>query len=299
MLKKQLQLLALILTFSIVKLNGEIITTPFNPLDITDTQGGILEFKNEYVHRYSNTTQNLDTLILKNYSGLPLKAMQFKIKIENGSGVIKLKSVNRGSSLPPALYMFDYQVHKGLVDANGNTYDIVSVVFLGNGWNALAPANQYHIATLEYEIGEVNPNQETIVYAKLIDVVGATANPVLDALIKTDNFETIEITKYQQPINDEDKILKQNYPNPFNPSTKIKYTLTPDGIHQMFPVTLKVYDILGNEIVTLVDAEQPAGSYEVEFNIVKQNLTELASGIYIYQLRTNSIVESNKMLIIK
>ncbi len=57
-------------------------------------------------------------------------------------------------------------------------------------------------------------------------------------------------------------LLEQNYPNPFNPSTKIKYFIS-----EMSEVTLKIYDMLGNEIATLVNEEKPAGEYEVEFSV--------------------------------
>jgi len=74
-------------------------------------------------------------------------------------------------------------------------------------------------------------------------------------------------------------LLKQNYPNPFNPSTMIKYAL---GSRQY--ATLKVYDVLGNEVATLVNEERPAGEYEVEF-YPASNIRNLVSGIYFYQLR--------------
>jgi hypothetical protein len=94
--------------------------------------------------------------------------------------------------------------------------------------------------------------------------------------------------------------LEQNYPNPFNPSTKIKYTIpvveTRRASSLQF-VTLKVYDILGNEIATLVSEEKPAGEYEVEFN-VGQTIS-LSSGIYFYQLKAGSFVETKKMILLK
>jgi Kelch motif/Secretion system C-terminal sorting domain len=79
-----------------------------------------------------------------------------------------------------------------------------------------------------------------------------------------------------------DYSLSQNYPNPFNPRTTIKYQIPSAG-----NVTLKVYDILGNEIATLVNEEKPAGSYEVEFSATGGG-RELASGIYIYRLTVGS-----------
>ncbi len=83
--------------------------------------------------------------------------------------------------------------------------------------------------------------------------------------------------------------LSQNYPNPFNPSTTINYL-----IPELSFVTIKVYDILGNEIATLVNANNPVGSYEVKFDAVS-----LPSGIYFYRLQAGSFVETKKMLMIK
>jgi carboxypeptidase T len=91
--------------------------------------------------------------------------------------------------------------------------------------------------------------------------------------------------------------LEQNYPNPFNPSTKIKYTIPSviaSGAKQSQIVTLKVYDVLGNEVSTLVNEEKPAGSYEVEFNA-----SNLSSGIYLYKLQAGSFVETKKMILLK
>jgi len=83
--------------------------------------------------------------------------------------------------------------------------------------------------------------------------------------------------------------LSQNYPNPFNPNTTIKYQ-----IPEISFVTIKVYDVLGNEIVTLVKEEKPAGSYEILFDG-----TGLTSGIFFYQLRAGQYVETKKMVLLK
>ena len=83
--------------------------------------------------------------------------------------------------------------------------------------------------------------------------------------------------------------LSQNYPNPFNPSTLIKYQLPVSD-----NVTLKVYDVLGNEITTLVNEFKPAGSYSISFDASK-----LSSGIYFYRLQAGNYVETKKMLLLK
>ncbi len=83
--------------------------------------------------------------------------------------------------------------------------------------------------------------------------------------------------------------LSQNYPNPFNPATTISYQLS-----AVSNVTLKVYDILGREVATLISARQNAGHYSVTFNG-----GNLPSGIYIYRLQANSFSETRKLLLVK
>ncbi|MDZ7624523.1 MAG: T9SS type A sorting domain-containing protein [Ignavibacteriaceae bacterium] len=83
--------------------------------------------------------------------------------------------------------------------------------------------------------------------------------------------------------------LGQNYPNPFNPSTNIKYSIPADGV-----VTLKVYDILGKEVSTLVNEYQQAGTFEVVFDG-----SNLASGVYYYQLITGELNATKKLMLTK
>jgi hypothetical protein len=89
--------------------------------------------------------------------------------------------------------------------------------------------------------------------------------------------------------------LYQNYPNPFNPSTNIKYQIT-NNKYQITnnDVTLKVFDILGKEIATLVNEKQSPGEYEVIFEG-----SQYPSGIYFYKLITGDFTETRKMLMIK
>ena len=91
--------------------------------------------------------------------------------------------------------------------------------------------------------------------------------------------------------------LSQNYPNPFNPSTTIKYAIPLLGGAGGGSVTLKVYDVLGNEVATLVDEYKTAGSYEVEFKT--SGIKNLASGIYFYRLKAGSFTETKKMVLLK
>ena len=106
-------------------------------------------------------------------------------------------------------------------------------------------------------------------------------------------LETTSLEPIEQPNNFN---LSQNYPNPFNPSTKISWQ-SPIAGHQ----SLKVYDVLGNVITTLVDEERPAGKYDTSFNA-----SGLASGIYFYRIAIHSdklqigtYVETKKMILLR
>ena len=83
--------------------------------------------------------------------------------------------------------------------------------------------------------------------------------------------------------------LEQNFPNPFNPVTQIKYSIVDNGI-----VTLKIYDVLGREIATLVNEEKAAGNYEVRFDA-----SQLSSGIYLYTLQVGNFTQTRKMILLK
>jgi murein tripeptide amidase MpaA len=88
--------------------------------------------------------------------------------------------------------------------------------------------------------------------------------------------------------------LEQNYPNPFNPSTIIRFTVSQDEKLDVQNVSLRIYDVLGNEVANLVSEEKVAGTYEVLFNA-----TNLSSGLYFYTLQSGSFVETKKMILLK
>jgi hypothetical protein len=116
----------------------------------------------------------------------------------------------------------------------------------------------------------------------------------LSKIVKVDDQKAEEIPKQF--------VLYQNYPNPFNPKTKIKFVVpTPPsssplkkGRNEVGFVTLKVYDILGNEVASLVNEQKPAGNYEVEFDG-----SNLSSGVYFYQLKAGNFLETKKFVMLK
>ncbi len=83
--------------------------------------------------------------------------------------------------------------------------------------------------------------------------------------------------------------LSQNYPNPFNPTTKISFSIPTNGF-----VTMKIFDVAGKEVMTLVNKSMTVGSYSVDFNGAS-----LSSGVYFYRLESGNFVETKKMMLVK
>ncbi len=120
-----------------------------------------------------------------------------------------------------------------------------------------------------------------------------------DGFVEEDGIyvDDINIIVYEEaPTSMEDLVLnvvdyklEQNYPNPFNPSTKISYRIPETGL-----VSLKVYDVLGKEIASLVNEEKDAGIYDVNFNAAN-----LPSGIYFYTIKTSKFTDTKKMILLK
>ena len=137
----------------------------------------------------------------------------------------------------------------------------------------------YHPMDNEFTDGAINHYLNVAVGPMLVinDVFGDATHVRTTGIKKTNN----EIPgKFS---------LEQNYPNPFNPSTVIKYSITKSQL-----VVLKIFNIIGQEVASLINEEQTPGSYEVSFNA-----SNLASGVYIYNLRSGSFSSSKKMMLLK
>ncbi len=144
--------------------------------------------------------------------------------------------------------------------------------------------NPYKIKTIyfTFSVSQID-NQE--IAAQLIE---NTSEYIINGLvtdIQDDEYSIAQIKDYS---------LSQNYPNPFNPTTKIKYTIPIVGNQNPVSVKLKIYNIMGQEIATLVNEIKSPGEYEVEFNG-----KGLSSGIYFYKLEAGSFVSVKKMILLK
>ncbi len=171
----------------------------------------------------------------------------------------------------------------------------------GTSWNIYQYDPITNQWTLSSQFSSKRAYMEDVIYQNKFYILGgvneatAAVNTVEYIMDQTTDVET------NSEIPDE-FLLSQNYPNPFNPSTKIHYSIPnvtlssssrAESREEGF-VTLKVYDILGNEVATLVNETQSPGNYEVVFDA-----SQVSSGIYFYQLKTNSNSEIKKMTLIK
>lgn len=178
---------------------------------------------------------------------------------------------------------FNLQYNSGLITGKHVLPNAIIDIYNSNRYE-LAPSATFRIGTTNTDA------QGNFAFSTNlnIDAISVTAT---DFEGNTSNFARLNIVT---DVEDENKIptefsLEQNYPNPFNPSTIIEYQLP-----IVSNVSLKVYDILGNEIATLVNENKEAGNYAVEFNA-----SRISSGIYFYKLQADNKTFIKKMSVIK
>ena len=124
--------------------------------------------------------------------------------------------------------------------------------------------------------------------APITDAIGDVSYDFIDLVSTSWEIKLLVLAENEEEI-PKDYSLSQNYPNPFNPCTRISWQ-SPVSSWQ----TIKVYDVLGNEVAALVDEYRDAGGYTIEFNA-----SNLASGIYLYRIQAGKFVETKKMILIK
>jgi peptidoglycan/xylan/chitin deacetylase (PgdA/CDA1 family) len=155
-------------------------------------------------------------------------------------------------------------------------YPLSAYVKIPNEWNYVRTEQNGMIDTLTTIVTDTG----RVVLTKVVPDKGILKlTPVTPTTIED---EFVNISKFE---------LYQNYPNPFNPSTNIRYSVNSSQF-----VSLKVYDVLGNEIASLVDEYKSAGMYNVQFTM---HNTQLSSGFYFYQLKAGDYFETKKMTYLK
>lgn len=171
-----------------------------------------------------------------------------------------------------------------------------------NVWSRDVVFAQYSPLRIEYKYGAnwglpsntgVNDNESSVGTNHFINLtptmLSATVVNQWAVMGDHDLINVVTDVENQIPGTPNNYELAQNYPNPFNPSTLIRYAIPEAGL-----VTLKVYNLLGEQVALLVDGFRNAGSYEVQFNA-----SELPSGIYLYSITTNNFTSTKKMMLMK
>jgi hypothetical protein len=142
-------------------------------------------------------------------------------------------------------------------------------------------------------VGYIPTQIDSTVIYYYISAASNSGRTVTKPIVAPDGFYKFivenSITDIADNSQPEEFYLSQNYPNPFNPSTKIEFRIADFGF-----VSLKIYDILGNEVATLVNEEKSAGTYEVEFNA-----RGLSSGVYFYKSNAGNFIQTKKMVLLR
>jgi CubicO group peptidase (beta-lactamase class C family) len=154
----------------------------------------------------------------------------------------------------------------------------------GTSWTTIVDSTPSS-GTYSWIVNAATPSAECLM--RINDISDSTLYDESDSVFAIDILPLVE-NNLDENIPTEYEVT-QNFPNPFNPVTTIKYQ-----IPELSFVTLKVYDVLGNEVGTLVNEEKPIGNYEVEFDGV-----DLPSGVYFYRLQAGDFVETKKMILLK
>ncbi|MGA7719790.1 MAG: SdrD B-like domain-containing protein [Ignavibacteriaceae bacterium] len=188
------------------------------------------------------------------------------------------KSVDGGSSFAKVTSLNVSYIYNVMTDLSGKIYvsSLTNGVFVsadnGSTWNTLGMGG-FNVSSL-------------MVNAKTSDVYAGTK---AGTVYKISGSQTITATTKVTEVPKEFK-LSQNYPNPFNPSTMINYSVAKTGL-----VTIKVYNILGKEITTLVNEVKSAGDYSVQFSAK----SGCASGVYFYSMQAGNFVQTKKLVLLK
>ncbi|HEX9252600.1 MAG TPA: T9SS type A sorting domain-containing protein [Ignavibacteriaceae bacterium] len=160
--------------------------------------------------------------------------------------------------------MDENRIYAGYTRSSGNDFFVWYSDDLGQSWNIFAHEFQFLLNLYIYDNKIWAGTNDGLYYTQL----------------QPSNVEPIDIPHKLK--------LDQNYPNPFNPTTKISWQSSISGRH-----TLKIYDVLGNLVETLVDEDRPAGNYNITFDA-----SSLSSGVYFYKLQIGSYIETKKMILL-
>ncbi|MEJ5263595.1 MAG: phosphodiester glycosidase family protein [Ignavibacterium sp.] len=218
-----------------------------------------------------------------------------------GTTPAQLHAIGNGSAYAEFRPIFPvdamYEVYGWWVASSNRCQDTPFIIKHKNRTDTVR-VNQVQEGSMWKLIGTYNFSPDTSQKILISDAGTAGTYVVADA-IRIISYDPATPVKEEYENIPNDFVLYQNYPNPFNPVTKIRFavpasSLNPFSKGEWTFVNLKVYDILGHEIATLVNEEKAAGNYEVEFNGLN-----LPSGIYFYKLTAGAFTQTKKMILLQ
>ena len=221
---------------------------------------------------------------LSNKSVISLVASDEKVFAGTNEGGIFL-STNNGTSWN--------EVNTGLTNTNITCLAISGSNIFAGTENGVFLSTNYGTNWNDISTGLINANISALAVSNEYIYSGTAtvwfSGPIGQGVWKRSLSELITSVDYNSIQFPLDFKLSQNYPNPFNPRTTIKYS-----VPKISQVQIKVFDVLGNEIETLVNEEKPVNTYEITWNAAN-----LPSGVYFYQLKAGDFIETKKMVLIK
>ncbi|MCK9424428.1 MAG: T9SS type A sorting domain-containing protein [Ignavibacteriaceae bacterium] len=157
------------------------------------------------------------------------------------------------------------------------------------------PAGNYSVAVYRQELKKYFYSHDTTIFIDSLTFTLQSSSALQKSVLSKQSACHTATSIEKEEANPETFQLLTNYPNPFNPSTVISYQLAVGSF-----VTLKIYDVLGNEVAMLVNEEQHSGTHQVTFNpqqIISSH--QLSSGVYFYQLKQNNFIITKKMIFLR
>ncbi len=258
-----------------------------------------------YMYEYIYDSNNKLLRTIEHNGGYCFSWYLYKQKLYtydgNGNNIEKLSqdwNPTDSTWINDFLYLYEYDNNNFLIQTIYQDWDSDSLEW-NNVWREFytyTPQNSLETTLKETWSSETKWKNHTL---RMISYYNE-GNWLEDVTQKWDSTSWVNYFRYlatwDEPVsiindklNSNNYQLSQNYPNPFNPITTIKYQIS-----ELSFVTLKVYDVLGNEVATVVNEEKPTGSYQVKFDA-----SNLSSGIYFYGMRAGDFVDTKKLILLK
>ncbi len=215
--------------------------------------------------------------------------MQFWLKGDGSNNTITLRLMSGNEMWESAKFKLDQLTWQHL-GVQFKADSVNGFRYLGN--NPDDPIWSGDVGTDEQLKGDLANIDQIRFYVRDPEAIDEVKTIVIDKVEGVDEFDAntvVSVEESENLISEFTYNLQQNYPNPFNPNTAIQFSLKDAEL-----VSLKVYNILGQEVMTLINEYKNSGRYQVNFNA-----KNLASGIYIYRLQAGSFMSSKKMILLK